>query len=200
MTAPFRTCLRRFLVLPLLALAAACAETPETPVYPDITFSQYAPITLAVGSLETQNAYAAPLSAPNIEHTMPGAPLDAAQRWVSDRLRAGGDTGTATFTLKTMSVTETALEKTTGLTGALTTDQSERYDAVIEARLSVRDPARNAKGGVDARAERSITVPEDATLNERDQVLFELAEKLMNDFNAELEKNIRDNLSEFVVE
>lgn len=198
-TSPLRSALRRLVVLPLIALAAGCAETPQVPVYPDITFSQHAPIALAVGAVQATNAYAAPLAPPNIEHTMPGAPLEAAQRWVDDRLRAAGSSGTATFTLETMSVTETALEKKTGLTGALTTDQSERYDAVVSATITVDDPARNAKGRADATVERSITVPEDATLNEREQVLFDLAEKIMADFNIELEKNIRANLADFVV-
>jgi len=198
MIATLKTRLRFVVAASVLALVTACETAPPAPVYPDITFNHLPTINLAVSSVSVQQTYTAPLTDPNIEHSMPGAPLDAAARWVTDRVRATGNNGTATFTLKEMSVKEVPLEKKTGVVGAFTTDQSERYDAVIEATVSITDPSRNAKGSAVARAERSITVAEDATLNERDQVLFGLAEKLMADFNAELERNIRANLSEWV--
>lgn len=190
--------LRLVLAAVVISLVAACETAPPTPVYPDITFGHQPTIALSVAALAVEQSYVSPLAAPNIEHTMPGAPLDAASRWFSDRLRATGNMGTATFTLKQMSVKEVALEKTTGVIGAFTTDQSERYDAVVEATITVVDPSRNAKGSAFARAERSTTVPEDATLNEREQVLFTLAEKLMADFDSEIERSIRENLSDWI--
>jgi hypothetical protein len=38
---------------------------------------------------------------------------------------------------------------------------------------------------------RSITVPEDASLNERERTWYELTEKLMNDMNTQLEETLR---------
>ena len=41
-----------------------------------------------------------------------------------------------------------------------------------------------------AEAERSVTMPEDASLYEREQVWFKLAEMVMNDLESELEKSL----------
>ncbi len=47
------------------------------------------------------------------------------------------------------------------------------------------------KGSASAKSSRSTTVREDASLNDREKIKFELVEKLMADFNLEMEKNIR---------
>ena len=45
-----------------------------------------------------------------------------------------------------------------------------------------------ARASVTAEAERWVTVPEDATLNEREATWFALSEALMNDLDVELER------------
>ena len=44
------------------------------------------------------------------------------------------------------------------------------------------------RAAVEAGVEHSITVPEDATLREREEAWFRLTEALMRDFDAELER------------
>ena len=79
-----------------------------------------------------------------------------------------------------------------------TIDQSERYDAAIEVRLSVRRPAGQPSAAITVRAERSQTVPEDITLNEREKLWFDLTEALMTDLDARLEAEIRRNLAAYL--
>jgi hypothetical protein len=52
---------------------------------------------------------------------------------------------------------------------------------------------------VSSRAQRSRTVPEDVTLNDREKVWFEMTEALMNDLNASLERQIYYNMGDFVL-
>ncbi|MHC8508959.1 MAG: hypothetical protein ACYYKD_06095 [Rhodospirillales bacterium] len=181
------------------AFGAAGCEPPQISAYPEITFTHQQRIGLNIENVETVNTYAPPLRHPNVEHLVPGEPLNAAKRWAADRIRPAGPGGKAVFTVLELSIKEKPLEIETGLTGALTTDQSERYEAVIEARIEIVSAAGTERGEATARAERSITVPEDATLNERDEVLFKLAEDLMADFNAEMEENIRAHMGGWVV-
>jgi hypothetical protein len=83
--------------------------------------------------------------------------------------------------------------------GAFTTDQTDRYDASLAARLKVlADRGNLREGEASAWATRSRTVPEGITVNGREQVLFELVESSMNDFNAELDRQIRANLAQFL--
>jgi len=41
-------------------------------------------------------------------------------------------------------------------------------------------------------------VPEDASLQERERIKFDLIEGLMKDFDAEIEKNVRQHLANWV--
>jgi hypothetical protein len=167
-----------------------CEATVPSPTFPDLTFGHLGPIKLNVGSMEIVSTYKPPMSAPNVEHLFPTPPGDAMGRWAADRLLATGSTSRARFVILEASVVETALKKQKGLKGAFTKDQSERYEAVLEATLEIFDDSETSKGFANARASRSVTVGEDATVNERAQAWFSLNEALMRDINAELEKNI----------
>ena len=107
-----------------------------------------------------------------------------------DRLLATGVTRRARVVLVTASVTETPLAKTKGLTGTFTIDQVARYDATAEMRVEIVTDAGVVEGRANAIATRSQTVPEDITLNQRDEIWFEMAEALMRDLDDQLVKNI----------
>ena len=49
-----------------------------------------------------------------------------------------------------------------------------------------------------ARVGNTLTVREDATVNEREQAWFNLTETLMKDFNREMESNIRKHLVNWI--
>lgn len=194
---PMRSSLA-FAALLVLALGACSADPPARPIYPDLTYRHLPPIELLVGRVEVEDAYTPPLRAPNVEHEFPVSPAAAARRWVDDRIRAVGDKGTVKVTLREASVVEVALKKTEGLTGAVTTDQSERYDGTIVMEIEVRGPGGDKEAFVSATARRSRTVPEDITLNAREKVFFEMTEAMMNDLNAELERQINQHLGRYL--
>jgi hypothetical protein len=52
---------------------------------------------------------------------------------------------------------------------------------------------------VKAEAERSVTIPEDASLRDREQVWFKLSEMVMNDLDAELEKSLYQHMAAHIV-
>jgi len=181
---------------------AGCAASVPNPTFPDLTFRHLGPINLNVGALENATAYKAPLAGPNVEHLFPVPPGAALGRWAADRLVAAGDPGEgamARFTILDASVLETALEMKKGLTGAFTKDQSERYDAMLTASLEIFDAGGTRKGFANATTKRSITVREDATVNQREQAWFSLTEALMKDISAELEKNISQYLGDWLM-
>ena len=126
----------------LLALfVAGCASAPEVPSYSEIRFTDKPPIRLDVARIDIVEAYRSPLKAPNVEHLFPLRPAHAARQWAQDRLRPGGEEGWAEAVIRDASATETALQRTEGIRGAFTTDQAERYDAVIAIEVRIFDPA-----------------------------------------------------------
>ena len=78
-----------------------------------------------------------------------------------------------------------------GLSGVVTIDQSERYTAHIEVEIQILEGSRQA-ASLRAEATRSITVAEDISLSEREQIWFRLTENTMSDLDVELEKTIRE--------
>jgi hypothetical protein len=179
-------------------VVAACETAPPRPRYPDISYVHLSKIRLDVARIDVVREYVSPGHPPNVEHLFPLRPADVAERWARDRLEAGGADGSARVAIKQASVVEVPLPRTGGIQGAFTTEQSERYDGVIEMSLEVARPSDGRRGEVSSRASRSRSVPENASLNDREKVWFEMTEAMMNDVNGSLERQIREHLGAFV--
>ncbi len=180
-----------FLALVIAAGLAACETPVPKPVFPDLTYRHLPPIRLAVARIEVVPAYVSPAKKPNVEHLFPVAPAVAAARWLRERLQAAGGRGLVRATVVQGGVVEVPLKKTAGLKGVFTVDQSERYDAVLEVRIRIIREDGSEAAMVSSRAERSRTVAEDITLYAREKIWFAMTEAMMNDLNADLERQIR---------
>jgi hypothetical protein len=184
----------------VLAIAAtlalgACTSTPPRPQARQISFANLAPISFDVAKIEVVQQYQPPQVAPNVDHLTPVPPSDAIRRWANERVRAMGTSGTMRVIIKDASITETHLAGTTGVRGAFTTDQSERYDGRLSVDLVVEVPSRRFQGYTGATVARTISVPENVSLQGRDDAWHNLVERMMADLNAKLEEGIDGNLS-----
>lgn len=180
-----------------LIAVAACTSQPA-PQYPEITFSHLPPITLNVARIEVINNFKPATDANHVEARMPTSPETAMRNWARDRLHAGGVTGVAKFIIENASVTETALPKLGGIKGYVTNEQAERYEARARASIRLEGVPRVSEAYAEAEVDRSQTVPENATVNKREQVWFELTEKLMKDFDPLMAESVRQHLGDLV--
>ena len=183
----------------VVAMAGCETPAPKAPRQAELTFGHLGALAFDAAALEVVNGYTAPVKAPNVEHLFPTPPARTLERWARDRLHPKGRKGKVRFVVVTASVTETPLKITKGFTGAFKKEQSERYDAVLEASVEILDDRGYRKGFASARVSRSRTVPEGITLNERHKAWFDLTEDLMGDFNAEIEKNVRAYLGGYMM-
>jgi len=190
---------RMILVATAAGLLAACSTTVPPGGFPDLAYSHLPPINLAVARVDVVQEYRPPGKKPNVEHLFPVVPALAAERWARDRLKAVGGEGVARVTISRASAVEVPLNRTPGLPGVFTTDQSERYDAVIEIKIDILAGDGREAASVAARAERRRTVPENITLLGREKVWFEMTEAMMNDLNASLERQIQENFGRWLV-
>lgn len=181
----------------VLLVMTSCTTTPPPPAYPEITFQHLLPLNLAVSEIKIVNEYRPPLKSPHVEHEFPVSIDGALRNWVRDRLRSAGGNAFATVTIRDASAVEVPLKKQKGLKGLVTKDQSERYDVRVLVDLKIEDIS-GSSGFVTSEARRSRTVAEDISLNNRHKVYFELTEEVMQDFDAEMEKNIRQFLKDFI--
>ncbi len=188
-----------FLVLAAGLVAAACQMQPERNQFADLTFQHMTPIRLDVRDIVVEQAYQAPLESPNVDHDFPVKPMDAAVRWAEDRLVAAGATRTATFVVRDASVVETQLAQSGGLEGMLTTEQSERYEARLQVQIVIRDDRGWEEGSLITEVNRTVTVPEDSTLNEREQAWYAMTEKLLADLDRQLAQTIETTFHHYLV-
>jgi len=179
-------------------LLAGCATEVEKPGFPQISFAHLQPISLNVARIEVENRYVSPATRPNVEHEFPVLPAAVASNWGSDRLRAVGQTGTARVIVRRASVIEVPLKRSTGVKGAFTRDQSERYDAIIVMKVELRDGNGNVRVTAESTAKRSQSVSENVSLNDREKVWFTLTESMMADLNTALENQIRIHMKEWI--
>lgn len=190
--------IRLLMIFVVAVVAAGCDTVAPRRNFPEITFSHLPPISLDVERIEVVRLFEAPLKAPHVEHEMPDPPMRATERWIADRLKATGTGGHAKVTIRDASVIETTISPIGGIRGAFTTQQSERYLARLEVEIEAVGGRGLRAGTAVARAERSQTIAEDATLTQRETLWFEMTEKLMRDFDRTFETQIRKHLAAFL--
>lgn len=198
-TAPlFAPALRRFAALILVTAGLVACATPQPPQFPELRFTHLEPITIGVANIEIREAGTQTLTGVHVEGRMPRPPVQAMRNWAQDRLQGNGVSGTAIFTVEEASVVGVDLATTPGIKGAFTNDQAERYDLRIRATLKLEGVPRVTEAFADTTVNRSQTVAENATINVREQIWFDMTEAGMQEFNKAMEASIRTHLADFV--
>lgn len=174
-----RIVLSCFFALVLVGCARSMPGSPQ----PIFAFEKQAPFAIDVDTVLFQNKYVQPMVAPHIEQDMPVSLSRAVARWVSKRLEASGQTGgVLTVTVNEASVVKSELPMSKGIEGWFTIDQSEKYTGTLGVTFEAVDaPFGNISGQV--QATHSITVPEDASIHERELAWAKLEEGLLADFD-----------------
>lgn len=187
-----RSLLTIALATPLLASLPAAAQSI-------VDFSGREPIVLDVASIEVESQYVAPMVPPNIDHELPLTPSDAVRLWASTRLKAGGPQGKARVIIKDASVKEIDLDRTKGIKGWFTKDQSQKYEGKFAVDIVIEGTARGFSGSVSAAVARSTTVAEDVTLAQREKTMTDLVRDMAGDLDVELDKSIRANMFPVII-
>lgn len=186
-----------FIALFSLLFATACT-TPTPPPSPAISFTQYPAINFNVAKIEVVEAYKSPFTAPNIEHLMPLSPADAMHLWIKDRIHSVGNEKLLQITIIDAPVTETKLPKTQGIKGLFTIDQDKKYDARLEVEMRIYGDGALSEADASVSVTRSITIPENASVNSRKAAYTQMIHDLMETLNAKLDKNIHEYMNNYV--
>ncbi len=193
-----RPCRRlgRLCLLAWLVLAAAAASAQDRK-FAEMTFTHLAPLSLDVQRVEVVREYVPPGAKPNVDHLFPVPPADAVARWAGDRLKPAGRFRLGRVVIKDASVVEVPLQRPGGIKSWFTTEQAERYDAMVEVVVEIRsDAGRDAFAA--ARVKRSQTIEEGASPNQRRELWYSMTERMMAELDKELERSMRQYLAAYL--
>ncbi len=189
--------MKRLLTIVAALLLTSCA--PESPVdYKPLGFAQYQPINIAVSSIQIVEEYKSPMRPPFVEHLIPYSPAEAMKIWTRDRLRSVGGDKTMQVIIKDGAVKATKLPVESGLKGWLTIEQDMQYDASLNVELRVYGTGAMSEASVNVKARRSITMPENASVNTRNLMFRNMIASMMEEVNAELEKNLYQYMGNYI--
>lgn len=173
------------------AVLAACAAPPAPPLNMKVTFQNREPIRIDAVRIKVTEAYTPNTNPPHIEHLYQQTPATLARRWASERLNPVGQSGQVMLIIKEASVIEEPLPVTKGLSGLFANESEVRLQATLKARLEyveLGERRRSFVADVEAKADR--TIPEGATLNERDLAYFSTLERLAVEFDKALSNEV----------
>lgn len=200
---------RRNLVLAgasLSALVLAGCETPPADTLPDLTFSNARPLPLDVAELVVEDRSAAftgdgngGLVGDSADDALPEPVAAIVTRWANQRFFAIGQSGSARLIIEQASLRRELLARSQGLRGIVTIDQSERFSTGLTVRMALSDFNSRRDGFAWASVAGSTTVPENATLAQRQSLLFEMVEQAINRLDTTLVAEMREKVPAFVM-
>ncbi|MBX7146616.1 MAG: hypothetical protein K1X44_04835 [Alphaproteobacteria bacterium] len=179
---------------------SACHTPPERQNFSEISFKHLPPFTFNVAEIEIADGYKPLQNYPYVDHLFRNIPKQSMIQWAKDRLKAGGNMGFLRYTILEASIKQVPLKMQGGIKGLLTTEQSDRYDIILKIQIDVENNNGLQKGQITAEATRSQTVPENATLNQREKIWYQLTEQALQELNTQTENNIRQYLQKFLMQ
>jgi hypothetical protein len=183
-----------------LGLLSACSSAPSAPQFADIRFNDQPALKLDASAIQVQEDFKPAGKAPSVDYLFPVTPLHAIESWAHDRLAPAGSASQAVFTILDASVVEVDLPRKTGFFATtFTTQESERYDMKLIARLDLIDARGLVVRTVGVTSLRSQSITDSTSPNKRDQIWYDMLKTAMADFNKQMESEIRQNFGAYLV-
>lgn len=179
---------------------SACTSTNITPAeFEEVRFRDAPRIALDVAAIQIKDRYEPPFSPPNVEHLFPTPPARSINNWVNDRLVAMGNSALLEVEILDASVSESGLQVTEGFMGLFQNEQAERYDGHLAVSMKIYDGQALPSARITAEVSRSITTPENMTVESREALFYQLNRQMMQQLDEELEKRIRQYFGKYLL-
>lgn len=121
------------------------------------------------------------------------------EQWTKDRIALNSGENRLQLEIHEAMVTEEELPVTEGFAGLFKNEQSHRYTAKLKVELVIYTPERHtARAGVESEVSRRITIPESASVSERQQAFNDLIISVLQQIDAELSERIPAHMAPYL--
>ncbi len=182
----------------MLFLLTACQTTTSLPQQ-ELQFSGPS-FRFAASQVEVKKSAAPQPQDVQGRYAFPLTIDTAVERWANQRLQATGGNHLLEVDILQSEVTEEPLPVEKGFTGLFKDQQNRRYTARLKLEINLYSPDRYlGQAGVVSAAHRSITLPESASVAERNQAFNMMITALMQQVDADLSQRIPIHLQPYLV-
>ena len=137
---------------------------------------------------------------PNVEHLAPLSFNDAVTAWADQRFEPNGVGDTVIeVTVDHATITERALDVDGGIRGMLKKEQAVEYEARLSVSVRAVGPSGQQRSATSAEVWRTQTVGEDATMADKQKVLFDMIEASVRAMDAKLIPDFRRYFANYVL-
>jgi hypothetical protein len=183
---------------------AACTMTTSSDIKPLQSLTEPFPQSYFVNTanIAVETKYD-PLANPkDVSSTFPTPPDLALKRYAETRLKAAGGQGTLHFVIEDASVFKDAMQSPNEMARWVNVDNKERYTAVLSIGLYRDSTGSMAPGatGTRLKAERTLTIPANVSLDERDRHLQGFMAQMLTDIDRSVTAALTDTLKLSTVE
>lgn len=185
--------------LAALFLLAGCSTPPPGNSFAEQTWDHKPDIRLLVGEIRVDKQYIDQAPYPHAELQAPRTPSQALENWARRRLVAAGSGGRAVLTITDGRIVQSDLPEDKGTLSFFSSQRAHKFDGRLAARLSIENASGVRVGQVEAVATRYVSIGSGVTLNEREELLFQLVEQMVASLDQEMEKQVRLHLGPYTV-
>ena len=187
-------------ILLCAVILAACSTVAEPAVFPSLSFANLEPIAIGVSNVEVMDAPVLSRQPPNVEHLSPVSFEEAINAWANRRFAANGVGSTRlTVALNSGSLVENQLTTNRGLRGLLTNEQATEYEGRIHVTLRAIDRDGIVRGETSAEVWLTRTMAEDASHEERQMLLYEMVETLVQSLDDQIISEMRQHFGTYLL-
>jgi hypothetical protein len=177
---------------------SACTMTPaeETKPLPSLLQPYSQAYHVNAASVVVESRYD-PLANPkDVSSTFPIAPDVALKQYAETRFKPAGTDGVFKFVILDASVYQESMDSPSKVARWMNVDEKDRYSAMIKLLLYKEGGSASAPGAMQSqlKAERTLTIPENSSLADRDVALQKFLTDLLHDIDEAAVASLNDTL------
>jgi hypothetical protein len=175
-------------------LLGACTVKPSGPS-PDLTFSHVPQQAVTASFITIERTYDPFAAKDDVAMHMAVAPHVALERYLAQRFRAdGAQTDSLKFTIEEGRVTLREIPQANSLLSAVNIGTQDEYTVRMKVKIQPYNADNIPGAGIEHRFERTLVMPQNVSLAEREMRQVRFVEQMIQDMDAKIVASLRHPL------